>query len=64
MSCERGLGRQLSDSLLDPRACGGVLLHALVKEDVVPEADIDLAVVRKNAYARDPEGHTFHGPMP
>jgi len=41
-----------------------VLLHALVKEDVVPEVDIDLAVVRKNAYARDPEGHTFHGPMP
>lgn len=41
-----------------------VLLHALVKEDVVPEVDIDLAVVRKNAFARDPEGHTFHGPMP
>jgi len=41
-----------------------VLVHVLVKEDVVPEADIDLAVVRKNAYARDPEGHTFHGPMP
>ncbi|HYT70018.1 MAG TPA: type II toxin-antitoxin system RelE/ParE family toxin [Gemmatimonadales bacterium] len=30
-----------------------VLLHALVKEDVVPEADIDLAVVRKNAFARE-----------
>lgn len=41
-----------------------VLLHALVKKDVVPEADIDLAVVRKNAFSRDPEGHTFRGPMP
>lgn len=41
-----------------------VLLHALVKEDVVSDADIDLAVVRKNAFAHDPEGHAFHGPMP
>ena len=41
-----------------------VLVHALVKEDVVPDADIDLAVARKNAFSRDPEGHTFHGPMP
>lgn len=41
-----------------------VLLHALVKDDVVPGADIDLAAVRKNAYSRDPEGHTFRGPMP
>ena len=41
-----------------------VLLHALVKEDVVPEAEIDLAVVRKNAFSRDPEGHTFRGPLP
>ena len=41
-----------------------VLLHALVKEDVVPEADIDLAVVRKKAFSRDPEGHTFRGPLP
>lgn len=41
-----------------------LLLHALVKEDVVSEADIDLAVVRKNAFSRDPAGHTFRGPMP
>lgn len=41
-----------------------MLLHALVKEDVVPEADMDLAVVRKNAFSRDPENHTFRGPMP
>ena len=41
-----------------------VLLHALVKEDVVPEADIDLAAARKNAFSRDPAGHTFRGPMP
>lgn len=41
-----------------------VLLHALVKEDAVPEAEIDLAVVRRNAFSRDPEGHTFRGPMP
>lgn len=41
-----------------------LLLHALVKEDVVPEADIDLAVVRKNAFSRDPAGQTFRGPMP
>lgn len=41
-----------------------VLLHALVKEEVVPEVDIDLAIVRKTAFSRDPEGHTFRGPMP
>lgn len=41
-----------------------VLLHALVKEDVVPEADINLAVVRQKAFSRDPEGHTFRGPLP
>lgn len=41
-----------------------VLLHALVKEDVVPDADIDLAVARKNRFSRDPAKHTFRGPMP
>ena len=41
-----------------------VLLHALTKQDVVPDADIDLAVKRREAFARDPEAHTFRGPMP
>lgn len=40
-----------------------VLVHALVKEGVVPEADIDLAVLRKNRFSEDPEGHTFRGPL-
>jgi hypothetical protein len=47
----------------EPRVMA-VLLHALVKEDVVPEADIDIAVVRKQAFSYDPDGHTFRGPMP
>jgi len=41
-----------------------VLLHAMAKEGVVPEADIDLAVVRRRGFARDPDGHTFRGPWP
>ena len=41
-----------------------VLLHALTKEDVVPDQDIDLAVKRKDAFARDPDAHTFRGPLP
>jgi len=41
-----------------------VLLHALTKEDVVPEADIDLAVTRKKTFSRDPDAHTFRGPWP
>lgn len=41
-----------------------VLLKGLTKEDAVPDAAIDLAVVRKKAFARDPAGHTFRGPLP
>ena len=41
-----------------------VLLHALTKEDVVPDDAIDLAVARKEAFARDPDAHTFRGPLP
>lgn len=36
-----------------------VLLHALTKEDAVPDRDIDLAVTRKRAFDADREAHTF-----
>lgn len=36
-----------------------VLLHALTKEDAVPNRDIDLAVARKRKFEDDPEAHTF-----
>jgi hypothetical protein len=36
-----------------------VLLHALTKEEAVPDGDIDLAVARKRAFDADPEAHTF-----
>ena len=41
-----------------------VLLHALTKEDVVPDRDIHLAVRRKDAFTKDPEAHTFRGQLP
>ncbi|MBI4601653.1 MAG: type II toxin-antitoxin system RelE/ParE family toxin [Planctomycetes bacterium] len=36
-----------------------VLHHALTKEDVVPDADIDRAVQRKKAFERDPQAHSY-----
>ena len=41
-----------------------VLLHALTKEDVVPDRDINVAVARQDAFTRDPGAHTFRGPLP
>lgn len=37
---------------------------AMVKEDVVPETEIDLAVQQKDAFSRDPERHPFRSPLP
>lgn len=36
-----------------------VLAHGLVKESVVPNKDIDLAVCRKKEFTEDPEVHTY-----
>jgi|SRR6185312_14439547 len=36
-----------------------VLLHALTKEDAVPDRDIDLALARKRTYDKDPVAYTF-----
>lgn len=36
-----------------------VLLHALTKEDALPDRDIDLALARKRTYDQDPAAHTF-----
>ena len=41
-----------------------VLLHALTKEDVVPNQDIELAIERRDAFARDPDAHVYRGPFP
>jgi phage-related protein len=35
-----------------------VLCHGLTKERIVPTRDIDLAIRRKRAFEKDPEGHT------
>jgi hypothetical protein len=35
-----------------------LLAHALTKEDVVPDADINRAVERKKRYELNPEKHT------
>ena len=35
-----------------------VLSHGLVKEREVPDREIDLAVSRKQRFARNPQGHT------
>jgi phage-related protein len=36
-----------------------VICHGLIKEDVVPDADIDLAITRKGKFARNPRKHTY-----
>jgi len=36
-----------------------VISHGLTKEDVVPNADIDLAIVRKGQFAQNPQKHTY-----
>jgi len=36
-----------------------VISHGLTKEDVVPDADIDLAVRRKTRFTHDPRKHTY-----
>lgn len=36
-----------------------VLVHALTKEDAVPEADIERALRRKQAFESAPEKHTY-----
>jgi len=38
-----------------------VLSHGLTKEDVVPDKEIDLAISRKSAFERNPDGHTYKG---
>jgi phage-related protein len=35
-----------------------VLVHAITKEDQVPDADIDRAVRRRKAFALNPAAHT------
>jgi phage-related protein len=36
-----------------------VLAHGLVKERVVPSREIDVALMRKRRFERDPERHTY-----
>jgi phage-related protein len=36
-----------------------VVSHGVVKERAVPSREIDLAARRKEAFGRDPSGHTF-----
>ena len=36
-----------------------VLAHGLVKESVVPNNDIDLAIRRKKEFMKEPEAHTY-----
>jgi phage-related protein len=36
-----------------------VLAHALTKEGQVPAADIERAIRRKEAFAQDPDGHSY-----
>jgi phage-related protein len=36
-----------------------VLVHAITKEDQVPDADIDRAVRRRKAFALNPVAHTY-----
>ena len=38
----------------------GVVSHGLIKEDVVPEKEIDLAAHRRERFAKNPDKHT-HG---
>jgi phage-related protein len=41
-----------------------VLTHGVVKHDVVPDADIDLARRRLDAYSDNPQEHTYVRPRP
>ncbi len=36
-----------------------ILAHGLTKEDEVPHADIERAIQRKEAFAKDPAKHTY-----
>lgn len=36
-----------------------ILAHGLVKEDVIPQADLTRAIKRKEAFMKDPEKHTY-----
>ena len=36
-----------------------ILGHAITKEDVVPEVEIERCLRRKRAFESDPEGHTY-----
>lgn len=36
-----------------------ILVHALTKEDVVPDVDIERAIARKERYEKDPKKHTY-----
>jgi hypothetical protein len=38
-----------------------ILAHALTKEGEVPDSDIECAIRRKQAFERDPAGHTYEG---
>lgn len=38
-----------------------VVAHGLTKEDSVPPAEINRAIVRKSAYTANPSAHTFNG---
>ena len=36
-----------------------ILGHAITKEDVVPETEIDRRLRRKQAFESDPDGHSY-----
>lgn len=36
-----------------------ILTHGLVKEDMIPQADLTRAIKRKEAFLEDPEKHTY-----
>ena len=36
-----------------------VISHGLIKEGVVPDREIDVAILRKGQFARDPQKHTY-----
>lgn len=40
-----------------------ILGHALIKEDKVPDADIMRAIRHKEAFERDPAGHSYEGEL-
>lgn len=41
-----------------------ILAHALTKEDVVPDADIDRAIARKKRFEKNPERNTAEEDIP